>query len=181
MVTLLHDDNLFWEFKMCRWKPIYVSVYLFLTSSCVWADTEDKSDESLECDGVVTDTSGQLQQKFKNMTAGQMNDPTVVTPEEGGCFMEYVFGKVVDKLYIQEDNPDVAVPCVLRFFTEPQPHKTSNDRTVMKKGEDLLIDLTHKPELQDDKATKVFGYITYKLYKMARSPKYCPELYDKTK
>lgn len=166
---------------MCRWKPIYVSVYLFLTSSCVWADTEDKSDESLECDGVVTDASGQLQQRFKEMTAGQVNDPVVVPPKESACFLEYVFGKVVDKLYIQEDNPDVAVPCVLRFFTEPQPHKTSNDRTVMKKGEDLLMSLIHKPQFQDKNAVKVFGHFSMVLYKMGRSPQYCPELYGKTK
>lgn len=159
-----------------------MSVYLLIASSSVWADTEDISNEPVECDGVVTDSSGQLQQKFKEMTAGQMKDLTVVTREESACFMEYVFGRVVDTLYGQEDNPDVAVPCVVRFFIEPQPFDAGSDRTAMVKGKDLLIELVHnKPQFQDKNAVKVYGHFSMVLYKMARSPKYCPELYDKTK
>ncbi|MEW8003963.1 MAG: hypothetical protein AB2827_14410 [Candidatus Thiodiazotropha sp.] len=91
VVTLLHDDNLFWKFKMYQWKSFYMSVYLLIASSSVWADTEDISDEPVECDGVVTDSSGQLQQKFKEMTAGQMNDLTVVTREESAMFYGICF------------------------------------------------------------------------------------------
>ncbi|MEW8353201.1 MAG: hypothetical protein AB2665_05330 [Candidatus Thiodiazotropha sp.] len=166
---------------MYQWKSFYMSVYLLIASSSIWAAKEDISTEPSRCDGLVMDASGQLQQRFKEMTAGQVNDPVVVPPKESGCFLGYVFGEVATKLTSQEKNPDVAARCMTRFFTEPQPHKVSNNRTAMVTGEDLLMSLIRKPQFQDKNAVKVFGHFSAVLYKMARSPQYCPELYDKTK